>query len=83
MAVMMSSGDFNQDTAAATQAATQGPVFITDGGRPSHVLLSLMEYRRLVGEEPSIADLLAFPGAEDIDLPLSKDSGPAPVADLS
>ena len=45
----ISSREFNQDTAGAKRAAEHGPVFITDRGEPSHVLLGIEEYRRLVG----------------------------------
>jgi hypothetical protein len=31
---------FNQDTARAQRAAKDGPVFVTNRGRPSHVLRS-------------------------------------------
>ena len=64
----MSSRDFNQDTSGAKRAAKEGPVFITDRGVPAHVLLSIEDYRRLSGDEPSIADLLAMPdGFEDVE----------------
>jgi len=33
-----SSREFNQDAARAKRAARNGPVFITDRGRPAHVL---------------------------------------------
>ena len=46
----------------------QGPVFITDRGRPAHVLLSIREYQRLTGGHRKIADLLAMPGIEDVEL---------------
>ena len=62
-----SSRQFNQDTSRAKQAAAMGPVIITDRGRPSHVLLSITEYQRLTAGQPGIIDLLAMPGAEDID----------------
>jgi hypothetical protein len=39
-------------------------VFITDRGRPAHVLMTIEEYRRLVGERLSLADALAQPGPE-------------------
>jgi len=32
---------FNQDTSGAKKAAAQGPAFITDRGRPAHVLLTI------------------------------------------
>ena len=41
----LSSREFNQDTSRAKRAAKRGPVFITDRGRPSHVLLTAEEYR--------------------------------------
>jgi len=83
MAVTISSRAFNQDAAGAKRAANQGPVFITDRGRPAHVLLSIEEYRRLMGERSSIAELLASPGAEDADLPLIRHQERAQAADLS
>jgi hypothetical protein len=36
----LSSRDFSQDTSRANRAAKRGPVFITDRGRPFHVLLT-------------------------------------------
>lgn len=80
--ITLSSREFNQDTGRAKKATKDGPVFITDRGRPSHVLLSIEDYERLTGAAPPIADLLALPGAEDIaiDLPSPRDS--ARPADL-
>lgn len=64
----VSSREFNQDTGKAKRAARRGPVIITDRGRPSHVLLTIEEYQRLIGPAPSIVELLAMPGAEDVEL---------------
>jgi prevent-host-death family protein len=61
-----SSRQFNQDTARAKKAAAAGPVFITDRGRPAHVLLSIDDYQRLTGDRRKIADALAMPGGVDI-----------------
>lgn len=63
----LSSREFNQDTSGAKRAAKEGPVFITDRGVPAHVLLTIEDYRRLSGSEPSIVELLAMPGGEDIE----------------
>ena len=52
---------FNQDASGAKRAAQNGPVFITDRGRPAHVLLSIEAYRRLTGQRENIVDLLADP----------------------
>jgi prevent-host-death family protein len=43
----LSSREFNQDTGRAKNAARSGPVFITDRGRPAHVLLTFEDYERL------------------------------------
>lgn len=48
-----SSREFNQDTARAKRAARNGLVFITDRGKPSHVLMSIEEYERLKQPEPT------------------------------
>jgi prevent-host-death family protein len=65
----ITSREFNQDTGRAKKATEAGPVYITDRGRPSHVLLSFADYQRLAANQPSIIELLAEPkGVEDIDL---------------
>jgi prevent-host-death family protein len=46
----LSSREFNQDTSRAKKAAAEGPVFITDRGKPAHVLLSIEEYQRITIE---------------------------------
>ena len=51
------------------EAATAGPVFITDRGIPACGLLSIEAYQRLVGGQESIIDRLRMPpGVEDVDL---------------
>jgi prevent-host-death family protein len=62
-----SSREFNQDTSRAKKAAAQGPVIITDRGKPAHVLLSIEEYQRLAGGQRKIADALAMPGIADVE----------------
>jgi len=42
-------------------------LFITDRGKPAHVLLYIEEYQRITGDHPKIADLLAMPGIEDVE----------------
>lgn len=67
MATQMSSREFNQDTSGAKKAAERGPVYITDRGRPAHVLLTFDAYEGLVGTH-RVLDLLAVPaGVEDIE----------------
>ncbi|WP_341958886.1 type II toxin-antitoxin system Phd/YefM family antitoxin [Pseudomonas sp. RC10] len=67
MITTISSREFNQDTSGAKKATKEGPVFITDRGRPAHVLLTIEDYQKLTGGSVSIVDLLAMPGIEDID----------------
>ena len=55
----MSAREFNQDVSAAKREAAKAPVIITDRGRPSHVLLSIADYRRLLADERSIVDWLS------------------------
>ena len=59
--------ELSQDVARAKKAAKLGPVFITDRGRPAHVLLSIEDYRRLTGQRRSLAGALSMPGLADID----------------
>ncbi|MDR0578873.1 MAG: type II toxin-antitoxin system Phd/YefM family antitoxin [Candidatus Accumulibacter sp.] len=62
----LSSRELNQDVTRAKKAAGSGPVFITDRGRPAHVLLSFEDYQRLTRQRRNIADALAMPGAAGI-----------------
>jgi len=66
----MTSREANQDFSRAKREAKTGPVLITERGRPTSVLLSYEEYRRLTGKQGSILDRLALPGSEDIELDL-------------
>jgi hypothetical protein len=50
-------------------------------GKPVHVLMSIEEYRRITGKGKKIADLLALPGSEDIELEIPK-LGELPAGDL-
>ncbi|MBD8237068.1 type II toxin-antitoxin system Phd/YefM family antitoxin [Pseudomonas fluorescens] len=63
----ISSREFNQDTSGAKKAARQGPVFITDRGKPAHVLLSIEDYQKLTGLNADIVDLLVMPEAADME----------------
>jgi prevent-host-death family protein len=71
----LSSREFNQDASKAKKAAERGPVFITDRGRPAHVLLTIEEYRKITNKRESIVDLLAMPGADEIEFEPPRLSG--------
>jgi hypothetical protein len=76
--------EFNQDTGRAKKAAKKGPVFITDRGQPSHVLMTIEDYQKLTGAHGSITDMLAMPGAADIEFEPPRLRGPlSRPADLS
>ena len=61
----ISSRDLNQDVGSAKRASLQGPVVITDRGKPTHVLLSYSDYQALVGDQGSIVDALSMKGLSD------------------
>lgn len=63
----LSSREFNQGASEAKRAANNGPVFITDRGRPAHVLMRFEDYQQLTRQRRNIADVLAMPGIADIE----------------
>jgi prevent-host-death family protein len=71
----LSSREFNQDTSRAKKAAKRGPVIITDRGRPSHVLMTIEEYRKITDKKENILDLLAMPEAAEIEFEPPRLSG--------
>ena len=64
-----SSRDFTRDVGAAKRAAADGPVFITDRGRPAFALLKIEDYYRLAGQpETSLLEVMeAIPGGTGIE----------------
>ena len=67
MQTTMSSRSFNQDTAKAKRAALDGPVIITDRGRPAHVLLTIEAFQQLSGRSRNIIEALAMPAGPHIE----------------
>ncbi len=65
----VSSREFNQDTSGAKRAANEGPVFITDRGKPAHVLMSFELYQRMAAGPRNIVDMLGMAGDVDFDPP--------------
>ena len=64
-----SSRDFTRDVSAAKRAAANGPVFITDRGRPAFALLQIKDYNRMAGKsEQSLLELMdSIPSGENIE----------------
>jgi len=73
----LTSREFNQDTGRAKRAAQAGPVYITDRGQPSHVLLTFEHYNRLAANQPSMTELLSEPPgieAVNLEVPVSREA---------
>ena len=79
----LSSRELNQDIGRAKKAAKSGPVFITNRGKPAHVLLSIDDYRRLAGERRNLADALFMEGLSDIDFEPQRAGIELPPVDFS
>ena len=64
-----SARDFTRDVSTAKRAAIDGPVFITDRGRPAFALLKIEDYYSLAGRgEQTLLSLMdAIPSGSDID----------------
>ncbi len=70
MTTTLTSREFNQDTARAKRASKKGPVFITDRGEPSHVLVTIEVWRKLTGRQPKMSELLGMKGlTADLEIP--------------
>lgn len=69
MVTKMSGREFNRNTSGAKRAAEDGPVYITDRGRPGHVLLTYDAYERLLGGD-ALHRLGEPAGVEDVELTL-------------
>ncbi len=64
---LLTSREFNRDVSLAKREARLEPVLITDRGQPTHVLMSIADYRRLTGEGDNILDILAMPEPAALD----------------
>ena len=60
----VTSRELNQDVSRAKRFALVEPVFVTDRGRATHVLISIEAWRQLSGERENMAQLLAAPPGE-------------------
>lgn len=67
MTKIITGREFNQDVGGAKRAAIDGPVFITDRGQTSHVLLSIEAYQALMSPKRSIVDMLGMADGADIE----------------
>jgi prevent-host-death family protein len=79
----LSSREFQQNAHQAQKATQTGPVFITNRGKPTQVLLSFEEYQRITGKHRSIVEALSMPGLSDIDVEFPRSREYPQPADLS
>ena len=79
----LSSRQFNQAASKAKKAAEAGPVFITDRGKPAHVLMTFEAYKKITGGRTKIADLLAMRGVEAVELDIPPLRDPVQPASLA
>lgn len=69
-----SSRTFARDAAAVKRATANGPVIITDRGKPTLAVLDIDDYYRLAGQqdERSLLDaMMALPLGADLELPIA------------
>lgn len=72
-----------QTLADAENDPTSGPVVLRDENGPSHVLLSIADYERLISGKLNILELLWMPGMMDVDFNPQRSSETARAADFS
>ena len=63
----MTGREFNQDVAKAKRDALDGPVIITDRGKPAHVLISYDEFQQLQPKHTTLIEALHMDGLSEID----------------
>lgn len=74
------SHDFGRDVGTAKRVAAEGPVFITQRGKPAFALLSIDDYYQLTGAQREVSLLEAMdaiPGGEGPARRLNPPSSPA------
>lgn len=63
-----SSREFAHDLARVKRAAQEGPVFITDRGRPTYALMGIEDFHRLTGANQSLLEVMdKLPSTAGID----------------
>jgi prevent-host-death family protein len=81
-----SSREFAHDLANVKRAAQEGPVFITDRGRPTYALMKIEDFRRLANAGAPARSLLdvmeSLPDTRGIDFEPPRLGGVAQGVDL-
>lgn len=63
----ISSKELKDDLDRVKKAVLEGPVFITDHGKATHVFLSIDEYHRIIRKHRNIVEALSMPELSDIE----------------
>jgi len=56
----VTSRELNQDISKVKKVCEVGPVYVTNRGEPTHVMMTFEEYQKLIGNQQSIIELLAM-----------------------
>ena len=67
MTTTMSAREFNRDVSLAKRRANEGPVTITDRGKPAYVLMTIEEYRRRSDCGKSLVERLSMDDDLDVE----------------
>ena len=79
----MTSREFNQELGRAKAASNDGPVIVTDRGRPAHVLMTYDDFAKLNRPVRSAFDSIADPRPEaDFDFEFERARGKAREVDF-
>ncbi len=74
--------ELNQNLPKAMQDALKGPVFVTDSGETTHVLMNYSHYRQFTAKGTNIVKALSMPGLSEIEIEPEKSSISAKPVDL-
>lgn len=77
MTTTFTARQYNQDASGVKRAANDGPVIITERGKPAHVLMTIEAYERLKNETPRVplVDFLETLTLSGVDLTREQDVG--------
>ena len=77
MTAIFTAREFNQDASRVKRASKDGPVFITDRGKPAHVLMTVAAYERLKQSQSRMpfVDFMESLALADLDLTRDPDTG--------
>ena len=83
MITTLTSRELNQDLGAAKRASREGPVIITDRGKPAHVLLTIEAYEKLTAQHATLIEALSLPGLSELELEVAPATIDLQIPDLA